>query len=185
MHLVQTSANRLGALALCSLLTLAAMPMTACQNLDQQIQADGAAIATAVQQIAALEQGVNADLSAKLSQGATALLAAVKNFSSTSAAADVVSAANAIEAVLAVIPQTAAFAPLVPIAVAAIEVLLANLPGSAAPAAKAIQAHAMVRPKVAYAKAEIKHRFGRTVEGDFKAAWNAQAAKIPGATPIK
>lgn len=186
MQLTHPRANRLGALALCSLAILAILPVTACQNVDQQIQADGQAIAASVQQIAALEKATNPQLSDQLSAGATALLAAVQNFKTGNTTADINAAANIIQVAMAAIPQTAVYAPLVPIAVAALDTLLANLPASNTPATPAkVMARAAIKPAAQVTPVAIPHRLGRSVEGDFKAAWNAQAAKIPGALPIK
>lgn len=128
-----------------------------------QVQADGNAIATAINSIASLEQATDPGLAAKLAAAAQALQAATANWQTGSTIADIQTAANVVTTVLSAIPQTAMYAPLVAIATAAVEVLIANISNQPVPTS---------------AKSLVPHRFGRSVEGDFKAAWNTQSAAL-------
>lgn len=164
---------------------------TGCTTSASQVQQDGATIAQAIQQIAALEteQG-NTALAQNLTTASQALEAATANYQTGSATAIIGDAATAVEVALAAIPTTAAYAPLVPIAVAAIDTLLSNIgtktttPAAAPAAAPSVfGAHAMVASpatRLVQIKAnapKIPHRILRSPEGDFKSAWNAQALK--------
>jgi len=174
------SRNPLGGLALISLLLLATLPTTACTPTDEQIRADANAVAIACQSIAALIQKTDPALADKLSMAATALVGAVANWKTGNLTDDINTAANVIEVTLAAIPLTAPYAGLVAIAVAALQVLLANIPNNKVQAL-AIPVNA-ANPYLERAK--INHRLGRSLEGDFRAAWNAEAAKVPGAARL-
>lgn len=146
-------------------------------NVDVQVQQDGNAIAIALLNIAAQEQALDPTISAKLVQIANDLKAATANFSTGGSIAIVNDALTAASIVLASIPQTAAFAPLVPIAEAAIDILIANIGGTPAPTTVAA-AHARIAgPHYTYPSAQIPHRIFRSPQGDFKAAWNDTAKK--------
>lgn len=162
--------------ALVSLLLMGLIPTTTgCAPTSAQIQADANAVAAAVQSVASLVVKTNAQVADKLSMAASALVAAVANWNTTSLTNDINTAANVIEVTLAAIPITAPYAGLVGIAVAAIEVLLANLPHNT------VQAMALPQGPNPYRGTKIPHRFGRSIQGDLKAAWNAEAVKVPGA----
>ena len=144
----------------------ATLTMTACTLSDAQIAADGAAVAQACLSIAA-DPAIPAGIAQKLTTAAQALAAATANWQTGNPTAIIASLAAGVEVILAAIPVTAPFAMLVPIAVAAIEILISNI-HTANPQLMAARAPI---PDV-YAHAVIHHRLGRSPEGDFKAAWN-------------
>ena len=98
-----------------------------CKITAAVIQADALAVAKAVQSIAKALQAADPTLAADLNTAATALIAATSNWTTGSAIADINDAAQAIEALLGAIPLTAPYAIFVGIAVAALDILIANL----------------------------------------------------------
>jgi hypothetical protein len=140
-------------------------------NLNKQIPADGAAVSDAVLAIAAVE--TDPTVKQHLITAANALRTATANWKVGTPTDDINTAAVALEAVLGSIPQTSQYVVLVPIAVAAIDILLENLPVSTTSNAKAKTLHVAYNPY--RGKATIPHRFGRSRVDDFKAAWNAKA----------
>lgn len=152
------------AIVMVCLLPFVTMPMTGCTISASQVKADGQAIAQACNSIAAQIAPVNPTLAARLTAASTALLAVTDNWTTGSAVADFNNAANAVEAILAAIPVTAPYATLVAIAVAAVDVLIANLNPNT------VNVRLDGNPYIG--KAHIKHRLGRSPEGDLKAAWN-------------
>lgn len=141
-----------------------------CAPTDTQIQQDGNVVATAILNIAALEQPVNPALAAQLVTAANDLKSATANWTTGSTVAIINTAAQAAEIALAAIPQTAAFAPLIPIAVAALDLLIENV------AQPAVSAHVLSASTATnYHGATIPHRLFRSREGDFKAEWNEKA----------
>lgn len=172
--------NKLKAWAMVSLTVLATVavaPLTGCTVSQAQVVADGHAVSTALLSVAKIEAVTNPQAAENLTTASNALLAATSNWKPGSAVADINAAANAVEIVLAAIPQTAVFAPLVAIAVAALDVLIANT-NSANPSVSAVA-------NVYRGKAHIHHRFGRSKEGDFKAAWNAAVKANPALASAK
>ncbi|MGB9407791.1 MAG: hypothetical protein WCA89_09650 [Terracidiphilus sp.] len=155
--------------------TAAAVGTTGCAITAAQMAADGQAVANAVLAIAKIT--TDPTLAANLITAANGLVSATANWQTGSPTAIINDAAGIVEVALAAIPQTAIFAPLVPIAVAALDIILANT--QAAPAA-ALRATAP-NPYHGY---KISHRFGRTPVGDFKASWNTAAVKA-GLTSLK
>jgi hypothetical protein len=149
---------------------------TGCTVSAAQIQADGKALHEALLSVANIYTLTSPTAAANLVTAANALLAVTQNWQTGSSIAIFNDAANAVEVILAAIPQTAAIAPLIPIAVAALDILLANVNPKAS---NAVALHAMASPKgnPYRGKATIKHRMGRSIEGDFKAAWNKAAAE--------
>lgn len=145
-------------------------PMTGCTISASQVTADGQAVAAACQSIAAQLAVTDPELAANLTKAANGLLAATQNWQSGSPIAIFNDAAAAVEAALAAIPVTSAYAALVAIAVAAVDVLIANInPASA----KMTVAQSNTNPYLqGEHRAVIKHRFGRSVAGDLKAAFN-------------
>lgn len=165
--------KKLGSLVLCTLTLVATMPLSGCTASAAQIQGDGAALAQALNSLAAVEttEG-NTEAAANLTKAADAMLAATKNWSTGTPTAIITDAANVAEIALAAIPQTAAIAPFIPIAVAALDVLLANIPGAAvAPNMRG------VAPM--YSSFVPAHKLGRSKRGDFIAAWNETVREHP------
>jgi hypothetical protein len=98
-----------------------------CKLTSTSIAADGQAVATALNSIAVELAKTNPTLAANLKTAATALVTATANWQTGTPTADIETAATAIEALLNAIPQTAAYAPFVAIAVAALDIILANI----------------------------------------------------------
>lgn len=176
--------NPLPAFALSMVMLLgvftASVPLTGCTYSTAAIQADANAVATACHQIANVLAATDAVLADRLNMAATALMNAVANFQTGSVATDINTAANIIEVVLASIPLTAPYSALIAIAVTALDVLLANIPGNATAAL------ALPRTPNPYrGAATISHHFMYSPSADFKTAWNAKAATTPGFYPIR
>jgi hypothetical protein len=168
-------------------MTPVTMVTTGCPSVTStQVQQDGATIAQAVENIAALIQTTNPTLAANLTKAAQALQQATANFQVGSGATIIIAdSATAVEVALAalgpVCPECAVVAPLVPIAIAAIETLLNTL-GVGAPAATAAVSSAASANLARLKGYKIAHRFGRSPEGDLTAAWNKTATMYPGLT---
>ncbi len=138
------------------------------------IKADGQAVATACQGIAAQLAVTNPQLAADLITAANGLLAVTGNWQTGSAIAVFNDAASAVEIALAAIPMTSIYAPLVAIAVAAVDILIANINPAGSP--MAVNASARTNALIHYKQVgqqAIKHRFLRSQAGDIKAAWDA------------
>jgi hypothetical protein len=112
-----------------------------------------------------------------LSNALTALVNAEAQWSAGGAVAIVIDALNTIENVLAVIPQTAVFSPLIAVLVTGIDAVLAVLVPTVATA--------VVKPKVTLAKNPYKgavplrkRRFYQTHSEAFKSQWNDLAGSL-------
>src|ERR1035437_870608 len=145
----------------------AALGMTGCTITAAEMAADGQAVGNAVLALA----NVTTDpvLAARLVQAGNGMISATANWQAGSSTAYINDAAGIVEVVLSQIPQTAIYAPLVPFAVAALDIILANTTASSSLAT--VKA-AGPNP---YHGGKISHRFGRSPSGDFKSAWNAKA----------
>jgi hypothetical protein len=157
--------------------------LTGCAPTDTQIAADGKAVAQALQSIAVIEQASNPTLAADLSTAATTLEVATANWSTGSSMAVINSAASAVEAVLAVIPQTAVVAPLVAVAVSALDLIVANTQVAPTANVKALNAQQQnnleaFRLKGTTVLQTHTHKWS-SLEGSFKSAWNSQAKTNP------
>jgi hypothetical protein len=155
-----------------------------CTITDSEIKADGQTIGTALESIAALEQATNPTLAANLVTAANTLIEVTSTWTSGSSVALFNDAANAVEAVLADIPQTAAYAPFVAIAVAALDILIANIGQPPAPVSVVSVRATMDRidalpPNPWRGKAEIIHYHGKSLLDDFVSAWDAEVDKQP------
>jgi hypothetical protein len=98
-----------------------------CKLNSNQVQIDGATIASALKSIAALEQASNPTVAANLITAANALVAATQNWQTGDTTVEIEAAVSSVQAVLAVIPQTAPYAPFVAIASDALVIILANI----------------------------------------------------------
>ena len=107
-----------------------------------------------------------------LQEAIAALQAAEASWTSGSPGAVVIDALNTLSDILAVIPTTAVYAPLVAILVAGIEAVLAAFGVTATPAAKAI-----MNPYHGAAQLNKPHAF-QTYQGAYKAQWNTTAAGL-------
>jgi hypothetical protein len=168
-----------------------------CTITASEIQADGMAVSNALLAVAKIEAAISPTLAANLTTAAQALLAVTSTWTSTSAITLFNDAATAAEIALAAIPETAAIAPLIPIAIAALDILMAQLPTSPAAgkvAAKLgpkeykamndrIAAYAFTHPNPYRLSVPtsilIHHAFMRSPRDDFRAAWNSVAKAHP------
>lgn len=193
-----TLQNKLGALALSVLTLLGTIPApilfvgatatvistTGCNNgiTPAQMAADGAAVANAVLAMAKIT--TDPTLASNLIIAAGGLVKATADWQTGSSTAEINDAAGIVEVVLADIPPSAAYALLVPIAVAALDIILANTTATTATPSNLMSMAVRVRvAKVAkvhpYRKpVTFKHIWGRSPAGDFKATWNDMATKI-------
>ena len=103
-----------------------------CKVTSASIAADGQAVATACTNIATALEATNPTLAADLDKAAAGLVAVTSKWTTGSVAADLNTAATAVETVLAMIPITAPYASFVAIAVAALDIILANVGTQAA-----------------------------------------------------
>jgi hypothetical protein len=156
------------------------VPTTGCTpaEIATQIKNDGATVAAACTSLAVALQATSPDIASKLNMAGQALLAVTSSWTAGTTIAYINDAANAVEVILALIPMTAAFAPLVPIVVAALDLLLANIPSISG---AMVSAKARVHNPYRTANVDklIKHRFGRSKAGDIKSAFNTMATAHP------
>lgn len=155
-----------------------------CTISASEIKADGQAIAAALEDIAVLEQPIDPTLAANITTAANALLTVTSNWTDGSSEALFNDAASAVEAVLAAIPETAAYAPFVAIAVAALDILIANIGTPAAPVTTASVRATMDRidalpPNPWRGKATIVHHHNHSLLQDFVESWNEEVDKQP------
>jgi hypothetical protein len=123
----------------------------------------GNIVATALLEIAAMEQFSNPTLAVDLVTAANALKAACDNWTTGSSLALINDAAQVASAILASIPQTAMIAPFIPVAIAVLDMIIAAASGNTLVAANA----------------SIPHRLFRSRQDDFKTAWNKVANSKP------
>jgi len=158
-----------------------------CKITDTQIQQDGASVASAIQNIAAvLAADGDTTLAAQLSAAANALLAVTSNWGSGSVLADFNTAAQAVEAVLALIPTTSVLVPFIEIAIAALDILIANIGGSSTSSEITIESVKEMQAKIALlppnpyrGKVTIERKHFQSPRTAFKNAWNAEVDKEP------
>lgn len=157
-----------------------------CKITASAIQQDGKAVATAVLSIATALEPTNPTLAAQLTTDASALTAATSNWTTGSAVADINDAAQVIETAMALIPQTAPYASFVAIAVAALDILIANLatqptqtPVTPVANARAVVGHIDSLPMNPWrGKAEI-HVHEHGIRPAFEKAWNGAVDAQP------
>lgn len=163
-------------------LVLCVLFIVGCTPVATQIAADGKVVGQAMLNMAAIIQVTNPTSAATLTTAANALEAATANWTTGSSLALVNDAAQVAEVALASIPQTTAVAPLVAVAVAALDIIIAEAGGTGATTPAIVHAS---RPVMVAAvnpyrgKYKIKHVPFRSPEGDFKAAWNSVANAHP------
>lgn len=152
-------------------IALLLIPMTllqGCTPSAAQIQGDGAAIATMLNQIAIVIAPTDPTDATALQTAAAGITAATANWTSNSPIAILTAATNAVEVVLVRIGQNntvvALVADLLPIVTAAITVLISSVQN---------------QPVPAEARKVIPHRIGRSPEADVNAAWQAKAKLHP------
>ena len=161
-----------------------------CKITAQEIKTDGAAVAQAINNIATIVATTNPTLGGQLSSAANGLLAVTNNWTTGSPVADFNDAASAVEAALALIPQTSALVPFVEIAVTALDILIANIgtsPAAGQPAAeitlKGVKdtkaAIAKLPPNPYRGKIDIERHSWQTPRTAFKNAWNKHVDAAP------
>jgi Flp pilus assembly protein TadG len=157
-----------------------------CKITAAQIQSDGKAVGTALENIAAALPAAEATIAAELKTAGRGIIAATANWQEGSATAVVEDAENAAIVALNLIPVTSPFAPLVAIAFAAINLLLANSQtqttqtGNVISDAHTLLAHAATLNQQSHwaGKAKIKHHFLNPPRKDFETAFNGAAAPL-------
>lgn len=166
-----TTSVKSGAWLLVALL-LPAGVLTSCTATSSQLKSDAQALATALSGLSAALTTEDAATASKLEVAAESLTAVVDNWDTSSSASKLNTAAAGVEAVLAVIPATSKYEPLVAIAVVAVDALLQST-STASVQAKLADANAdrLVQLRVEGEKAVLHHLL-RSRQSDFKAAWN-------------
>jgi hypothetical protein len=154
-----------------------------CEATETAIAADGQALATAINAIAA-QPNVDPAIAADLKAAATALVAATASWKTGTVLTDVNTAATAIEAILAVIPITAPYATFVAIAVAALDILIGNLGTQTTQGAsyignaRAVLAYVDTLPANHWRGIAVIQHGGNLRQG-FIDTWNAAAVQQP------
>lgn len=173
-----STSAKLGAWMLIALTLSATLPTTGCTASASELQSDATALASALNNLAAVVQASDATVANNLKTAAAALTAAVQSGVTGPTWEQVLNAATSgAEVVLAAIPVTAPYAALLAIAVAAAEAILANtLSGKVSVKAEAPGDNANLLWYMRTGRGLLRHRLGRGPAGDFKASWNAEAA---------
>ena len=154
----------------------ATLPVVGCTVTAQQIQEEGATVGNMLISMANVVQDPAS--AAKLQKIGQGLIAATANFQLGSPTAIINDSINAAEVVLASIPKTQAIALLLPIAEAAIDILIANLNKTTGKMGPVTLAQSTVT------MASVHHRLFRSPAGDMKAAYNDTVTKNKIAVPL-
>ena len=157
-----------------------------CKLSSAQIQADGKVVGTALDNLAIAIQAADPTLAANLTTAGNDLIAATANWQEGSATAILDDAEQAAIVVLNAIPLTSVYAPLVAIAFAALNLLIANSQTQTQQTGNAMKdAHMLLTKEQTlntsspwFGKAEIKHHFLNPPRKDFESAWNAAAKPL-------
>ena len=176
------TSKRLSGIAGVMLMLLMLIPaplMTGCAVTEAQIVADAQVVASAAQSVGNLLLATDAKLGNDIILAAKDLSAAASQWTSGSTLATITSALNALDIVLASIPipMVQLVAEFLPIAVAGIEAIFANLPANSVPKMATVRQLRTYNGKMPIEY--IHHRIGRSLEGDFKAAWNSAVNAHP------
>jgi hypothetical protein len=156
----------LSSLVLASVLAVTTIPTVGCS--EAQTVAEVNTILTEATTILTVADP-NAAWVPQLKAAVSALQTAETTWQAGGAVAKVDDALNAIVAITAVIPLTAAYSPLIDVLVAGIEAVLAALPAS--PNATLVMAQ--VNPHIG--RVVIKHHMFHSRSSEFTAAWNQAA----------
>ena len=169
---------KLGAWMLIALTLSATLPTTGCTASTSELQSDATALASALNNLAAVIQPSDATAAGNLKTAAAALTAAAQSGTTGPAWEQVLNTATSgAEVVLAAIPVTAPYAALLAIAIAAAEAIIANtVSGGTQVKAEATGNNTNLLWYKRTGRGLLRHRFGRGPAGDFKASWNAEAA---------
>ena len=168
---------KLGAWMLIALTLGATLPTAGCTASTSELESDATALASALNNLAVVIQPSDAAAANNLKTAAAALTAAAQSGAIGPAWEQALNAATSgAEVVLAAIPVTAPYAALLAIAVAAAEVIIANtVSGRTQVKAEAAGNNTNLLWYRQIGRGLIRHRFGRSPAGDFKASWNAEA----------
>lgn len=157
-----------------------------CKITAASIAADGQAVATACTNIATAIEATNPTAAADLTQAAAELVAATANWQTGSPTQDINTAATAVEAILAEIPSTAPYAAFVAIAVAALDIILANVKtqpvqtGDAVGDALKVKTAVKSLPPNPYRGLVLIHRhFMQNYRSAFIETWNTEVDEQP------
>lgn len=169
----EKTAGKLGVWLLVAVLTATSLPTVGCTASSNQLKTETSVLATALTSLASALRSSDADTASQLELAAASLNAMVTNWESSTAAGKLNTVAAGVETALAGISSTSKYAALVAIAVTALDAILAST-GSA----KSARAMALPRPESqlaterALGRQLVRHRMGRSLAGDLKAAWN-------------
>lgn len=152
-----------------------------CKITAAMIQADGKAVGTALDNLAAVLQASDPTVATDLKGAGDAVIAATANWQDGTSITIIEDAETAAIAVLNAIPLTSPYAPLVAIAFTALNILLANAQTQSSQTGNAIADAHMILTRAAKnsagspwaGKAVIKHHFLNPPRKDFESAWNA------------
>lgn len=163
-----------------------------CKVTVAQLVADGAAVGSALQNLAVALQPTDPDLASKLETAGAAVIAATQNWKAGDTLTLVEDAEQAAIAILDVIPLTSQYAPLVAIAFTALNLLIANVQTQGTQTGNAladthillVKAQTLNVDSPWFNKASIKHHFLNPPRNDFESAWNSAATPL-GVSTIK
>lgn len=171
--------QKLGALMLCAVLLMGTIPVTGCSVSTKQIAADAQAVAAVALQIGTALEPTYSAIAKQVETAANDVMAVAKALGSgTSTVQQLTAVMSALYVIMAAIPQTAAIAQFLPIIVTGIEAVysaIAALNGNYSAAPLKIAGNPY------HGMARIHHRIGRSIDGDFRASWNAAVQAYPGA----
>lgn len=162
-----------------------------CHITAAQIQADGKAVGTALDNIATAIKATDPSLATALTTAGNGLISATANWQEGSGLAILEDAENAAIVALNLIPETSPFATLAGIAFAALNLLIANSQtqttqtGNAIADAHTLLAHAAtLNTDSKWAgKAKISHHFMEPPRKAFERSFNEEAEKV-GVAPV-
>jgi len=157
-----------------------------CKLSAAQVSADGNAVGTALDNLGAAVLADEPTLAKSLETAGNDIIAATTNWQEGDSVAILEDAENAAIVVLNSIPLTSTYAPLVAIAFAAVNLLIANSQtqatqtGSVVADAHVLLSHAATLNTTSHwhGQAVIKHHFLNPPRKDFEAAWNAAAKPL-------
>jgi hypothetical protein len=162
-----------------------------CKVNSEMIVADGAAVGQALENVAEALQTTDPTVAADLKSAGEAVVAATANWQDGDDLTLIEDAEQAAIAVLDVIPVTSPFAPLIGIAFAALNLLIANAQTQSAQTGNAVaDAHTLLTKAKSInadspwqGKGHIPHDIFRSVRSNFEHAWNKAGAPL-GVKPV-
>jgi hypothetical protein len=150
-----------------------------CDSSSSTLKSETIVLSEALTNLSTALSSEDVAASTTLATAASGLTAIANHWDTSTAASKIGIIAAGVETVLANIPSTSKYTALVAIAVTAVEAITAlasaNSTNVSARIMSAQQSNNLAYLRV-LGKQSIKHRFGRSVSGDYKNAWN-QAIK--------